>query len=114
MKQKLSLLEVCKLPDVQLHSKQALFKTLVNRESEAALEMKEQIVKLSYTVKTVGVQGGEVGISSKRVPLKLKNKQEYPTPTYIPDKDYLPHKSFYSQALVPVKKQKQPQLEQPQ
>lgn len=107
MKERLSLLDVCKLPDVQLHSKQALFKALVNRESEAALDMKDQIIRLSYTVKTVGVQGGEVGVSSKRVPLKLKKKQECPPPTYLPDKDYIPHKSFYAQALVAVKKERE-------
>lgn len=104
MKERLSLLDVCRLPDVQLHSKQALFKALVSRESEAALDMKDQIIRLSYTVKTVGVQGGEVGISSKRVPLKLKKKQDFPPPAYVTDKDYIPHKSFYAQALIPVKK----------
>lgn len=69
--------------------------------------MKDQIIKLSYTVKTVGVQGGEVGISSKRVPLKLKKKQDYPAPTYVPDKDYIPHRSFYAQALIPIKKERE-------
>jgi hypothetical protein len=37
--------------------------------------MKDQIISLSYTVKTIGVQGNEVGITSKRLPLKLKKKQ---------------------------------------
>jgi hypothetical protein len=33
MKERLSLLDVCKLPDVQLHSKKALFKAIVAREA---------------------------------------------------------------------------------
>jgi len=37
--------------------------------------MKEQIAGLSYTVKTIGVQGEEVGIMSKRLPLKFKKKE---------------------------------------
>lgn len=68
--------------------------------------MKEQIISLSYTVKTIGVQGEEVGISSKRVPLKLKKKQEYKVPAYQAKDNFLPHNSFYAQALVPVKKVK--------
>ena len=74
MKEKLSLLDVCKLPDVQLHSKKALFNSIIAKEALETQEMKEQIISLSYTVKTIGVQGQEVGISSKRVPLKLKKK----------------------------------------
>jgi hypothetical protein len=34
--------------------------------------MRENIAKLSYTIKTIGVQGEEVGITSKRLPLKMK------------------------------------------
>lgn len=73
MKDKLSLLEVCGLPDVQLHSKTAFFKSIINRDSAETEEMKQQIIRLSYTVKTIGVQGDEVGIVSKRLPLKNKN-----------------------------------------
>lgn len=32
MKEKLSLLDVCKLPDVQLHSRKALIKTIIAKE----------------------------------------------------------------------------------
>lgn len=72
MKSKLSLLEVCKLPDVQLHSKTAFFKSIVGRETAEVTQMKDQIASLSYTVKVIGVQGEEVGITSKRVPMKFK------------------------------------------
>ncbi len=34
--------------------------------------MKDQIAGLSYTVKIIGVQGEEVGITSKRIPMKIK------------------------------------------
>ena len=57
MKEKLSLLDVCKLPDVQLHSKKALFKAIISKETTESQEMKDQIVSLSYTIKTIGVQG---------------------------------------------------------
>ena len=57
MKEKLSLLDVCKLPDVQLHSKKALFKSIIARENDQTQEMKDQIISLSYTIKTIGVQG---------------------------------------------------------
>jgi hypothetical protein len=107
MKERLSLLEVCRLPDVQLHSKKALFKAIISKEPLASQEMKEQIISLSYTVKTIGVQGEEVGISSKRVPLKLKKKQDYHEPGYVPKANYLPHQTFYSHALIPVKKDKE-------
>lgn len=95
---------MCKLPEVQLHSKQALFKALISKESEEAMNVKDHIIKLSYTVKTIGIQGGEVGISSKRVPLKLKKKLEEPVHAFIPSKEYLPHKSFYAEALIPIKR----------
>lgn len=49
--------------------------------------MREHIIKLSYTVKTIGIQGGEVGISSKRIPLKFKKKSaEEPHHEFIPPK----------------------------
>jgi hypothetical protein len=57
MKERLSLLDVCKIPDAQLHSKTAFFKSIVGRESTEAIQMKDQIVGLSYTVKVIGVQG---------------------------------------------------------
>lgn len=76
MKEKLSLVEVCKIPDVQIHSKTAFLKVLVSLEKPDALQMKDQIISLSYTVKTIGVQGDEVGITSKRLPLKLKKKPD--------------------------------------
>lgn len=57
MKEKLSLLDVCKLPDVQLHSKTAFFKSIVSRETPEVLNMKDHIASLSYTVKVIGVQG---------------------------------------------------------
>ena len=104
MKEKFSLLDVCKLPDVQLHSKKALFKAIVSKESSQSQEMKEQIVSLSYTIKTIGVQGQEVGISSKRIPLKFKKKQDMPPTFFAPNNNYLAHQSFFAQALVPVKK----------
>jgi hypothetical protein len=63
---------VCKLPDVQIHSKTALFKYLINRENSEMLKLRENIVKLSYTNKIIGVKGDEVGIVSKRLPLKYK------------------------------------------
>jgi hypothetical protein len=53
-------------------------KAIINLEKPEALQMKDQIISLSYTVKTIGVQGNEVGITSKRLPLKLKKKQESP------------------------------------
>lgn len=37
--------------------------------------MKDQIASLSYTVKVIGVQGEEVGITSKRIPMKCKKKE---------------------------------------
>lgn len=63
---------MCKLPDVQIHSKTALFKYLINRENSEMLKLRENIVKLSYTNKIIGVKGDEVGIVSKRLPLKYK------------------------------------------
>ena len=70
--------------------------------------MKDQIVSLSYTVKTIGVQGEEVGIASKRLPLKLKKKEEYSgPPATMTANNYLPHQCFYSQSLVPIKKEKE-------
>lgn len=74
------------------------------------MDMKEHIIKLSYTVKTIGVQGNEVGITSKRVPLKFKKKQEEPHPQFVPAKEYLPHQSFYSKALIPVRGQKEEKM----
>lgn len=109
MKEKLSLLEVCKLPDVQLHSKTAFFKSIVGRESAEATQMKDHIASLSYTVKVIGVQGEEVGITSKRVPLTLKKGGPSKIKdNFVPVDNYLPHKSFYSHALVPIHVPKEP------
>ena len=69
--------------------------------------MKDQIISLSYTVKTIGVQGDEVGITSKRLPLKLKKKQESPPKVQETSTNFLPHKTFYSHALIPFKKDKE-------
>jgi hypothetical protein len=110
MKEKLSLLEVCKLPDVQLHSKTAFFKSIVGRESAEVLQMKDHIASLSYTVKVIGVQGEEVGITSKRVPMTLKrgSQEKKLKDNFVPVDNYLPHKSFYSHALVPIHIPKEP------
>ena len=40
MKDKLSLLEVCGLPDVQLHSKTAFLKSVIKQESPEAAGMR--------------------------------------------------------------------------
>jgi hypothetical protein len=72
MESKLSLLDVCKLPDVQIHSRAALFKSAVNQESLEMTKLRDNIVKLSYTTKTIGVKNDEIGIYSKRLPLKSK------------------------------------------
>ena len=65
-------------------------KALINLEKPEALQMKDQIISLSYTVKTIGVQGDEVGITSKRLPLKLKKNKNLP-PKYrrLPQTFYL-------------------------
>ena len=73
--------------------------------------MKDQIVSLSYTIKTIGVQGQEVGISSKRVPLKFKKKQDLPPTTFNSNTNFLAHNSFFSEALHPVKKVKEKTFE---
>lgn len=38
------------------------------------LKLRENIVRLSYTNKIIGVRGDEVGIISKRLPLKFVSK----------------------------------------
>lgn len=37
-------------------------------------QLRENIIKLSYTNKIIGVRGNDVGIVSKRLPLKFKSK----------------------------------------
>jgi hypothetical protein len=71
--------------------------------------MKDQIASLSYTVKIIGVQGEEVGITSKRIPMKIKKKDDAIIKTdYIPIKNYLPHKSFYAHPLISIRREKDP------
>ena len=50
------------------------------------------------------MHGEEVGITTKRLPLKNKNIGPKPTakPESILVSGYVPHKSFFSQPLVPV------------
>jgi hypothetical protein len=65
--------------------------------------MKDHIASLSYTVKVIGVQGEEVGITSKRLPLKFKIKEDKIIKNNcLPVENYLPHKSFYSHPLMPI------------
>ena len=108
MKGNLELLDVCKLPDVQLHSKTSFLKSIVNKQSYQIVNMRENIAKLSYTIKTIGVQGNEVGIISKRVPLKFKQpKEDYPKlhdTNIISSTTFLSHKSFFSNPLVSIHK----------
>ena len=72
------MLEVCKLPDVQIHSKTSFLKKIINQDTAEVMTMREKIAKLSYTVKIIGVKDEEVGIISKRVPLKDKTKNRSP------------------------------------
>ena len=37
-------------------------------------QLRDNIIKLSYTNKIIGVRGNDVGIVSKRLPLKFKSK----------------------------------------
>ena len=99
---------MCGLPYLQLHSKTAFLKSIIKRESAEAVSMRDEIVKLSYTVKTIGVHGEEVGITSKRLPLKNKLIESKPAskPPIPLHPGYVPHQSFFSQPLVPVKTNK--------
>ncbi len=36
--------------------------------------MKDRMLKLSYTIKNIGIHGEEIGITSKRLPLKEKEE----------------------------------------
>lgn len=50
-----------------------------------------------------------MGITSKRVPLAFKRGESKPIkPDFVTVDNYLPHKSFYSHALVPIHLQKKP------
>jgi hypothetical protein len=56
----------------------------VGRETAEMLKLRENIVKLSYTNKIIGVKDDEVGIISKRLPLRFKNPtQSTEKPTII-------------------------------
>ena len=109
MKDTITLLDVCRLPDVQIHSKTALFKQIVNKETPEMQKIRDNIVKLSYTTKTIGVKDEEIGIFSKRLPLKFKNPNQKVFPAkpkndpFINQK-FLPHKTFYTAPLSTLKK----------
>ena len=73
--------------------------------------LRDNIIKLSYTNKIIGVRGNDVGIVSKRLPLKLKSKTKEcvtsPNPETIEfseQTNYIPHKNFYVAPLPTVKK----------
>ena len=71
-------------------------------------KIRDNIVKLSYTTKTIGVKDEEIGIFSKRLPLKYKNPHSKtlskPKPEVHLNSKFIPHKSFYSSPLVTVRK----------
>lgn len=115
MKETITLLDVCRLPDVQIHSKNALFKQIVNKETPEMQKIRDNIVKLSYTTKTIGVKDEEVGIFSKRLPLKFKNsnsktiiKKEVES-SFNPK--YIAHKTFFTAPLMTVRKKNEETLE---
>lgn len=100
---------MCKIPDVQIHSKTALFKYLIDRESSEMLKLRENIVRLSYTHKIIGVNGDEVGITSKRLPLKFKDKNiesmKLPVNRLLKqDTGFISHRKFYVQPLPIIHK----------
>lgn len=73
----LALSNINYLPDGHVHSKISFLKSIINEEQNPEIkEMKEKMLKLTYTVKNIGVHGEEIGISSKRVPLKTKQEFE--------------------------------------
>lgn len=77
MKQKLkpliTLSKINAIPDGHLHSKISYLKSIINeQQNPEALEMKERLNKMSYTVKNIGIRGEDIGITSKRMPLKQK------------------------------------------
>ena len=109
MKETITLLDVCRLPDVQIHSKTALFKQIVNKETPEMQKIRDNIVKLSYTTKTIGVKDEEIGIFSKRLPLKLKSSSNKtlslkPKTDTLVNQKYLPHKTFFTAPLATVKR----------
>ena len=79
-------------------------------------KIRDNIVKLSYTTKTIGVKDEEIGIFSKRLPLKYKNPSSKifikPKPEGLINSKFIPHKSFYSSPLMTVRKKNEETPEQ--
>lgn len=72
--------------------------------------LRDNIIRLSYTTKVIGVRGNEVGIVSKRIPLKFKEKnQQANNPEHtliqVSETNFIPHRNFYVAPLLTVRKE---------
>ena len=73
------------------------------------IKLRENIVKLSYTNKIIGVKDDEVGIISKRLPLRFKEPKTDSdklanNEPYFEDSGYISHRNFYVHPLPTVRK----------
>jgi hypothetical protein len=96
---------------LRIHSKNGLFEQILKDQPLEVLQLKQDIIKLSYSIKSLGMQNGEIGILTKRMPLKTKQKpimHDYPyTERVNYARNYVTHSSFYSAPLHVIKKLKE-------
>lgn len=73
-KENKELASICQTTDTRIHSRNGLFERILKEQPPEVIQLKEDIVRLSYSVKSLGMQNGEIGILTKRMPLRLKQK----------------------------------------
>lgn len=59
---------------MRIHSKNGLFEMILKEQPPEVVQLRDDIVRLSYSIKSLGMQNGEIGILTKRMPLRLKQK----------------------------------------
>lgn len=91
-----------------------------NQNSET-LRIKEDIARLSYTSKVIGVKGTEVGIVSKRVMMESRENKSIDRNSLnqnsikhnpFPTNNFIVHKNFFVNPLSTGKKEQRPKSTQ--
>jgi hypothetical protein len=52
------LYNICSTGDSRLHSRNGLFETILRDQPPEVLQLKQDIIRLSYSIKSLGLQNG--------------------------------------------------------